>query len=180
MSSICLQILVFVSFLVQPLTEVHIILVEEISLADGDIIELGSRTELLCQFLVQVLVDEVVLTLSHTVDGSGEQSHITEGLRIVGRDIQGVEATHRQTGNGTVLLVGDGTVMSVYPFHQVREGDLYGTLHGLGIHKGGFVHRVLIFSRHRLLGTIAIRHHHNHRLCLALCDEVIEYLCRTS
>ena len=70
-------------------------------------------------------------------DGCREQTYIVEHIRILLGDVHGVVTAHRQSGNGTTLLVGLRTVSLINELHHVGESSLERAFHRLGqIHAG--------------------------------------------
>ena len=64
--------------------------------------------------------------------------------------------------------------------HHIGKGCLETALHGLGQHHGGDAESLGSLTRTSLLRDVAIGHHHQHGLGLALCNQVVEYLGSTS
>ena len=115
-----------------------------------------------------------------TVDGSREQTDVVEEVGVVDADEEAVEATHRQACDGTMSLVLLHTVGLLNELHHIGEGCLETALHGLGQHHGGDPESLGSLTRTSLLRDVAIGHHHQHGLGLALSNQVVEYLGSTS
>ena len=64
--------------------------------------------------------------------------------------------------------------------NNIRECSLKVAIHGLGKHHCRCLKTLRCLARCRFLRYISIRHDHYHRLCLALSNEVIEYLSGSS
>ena len=129
-------IFIFVTLLVQHLAILVVGLEQEVFVTDGDIIECRLLGKLGFQFSFEVVVNRRLhILVGH--DGSGEQPYIVEHIRILLGDVHGVVTTHRETGNGTPLLVGLCAVSLVDEFHHVGESGLERAFHRLGqIHVG--------------------------------------------
>ena len=182
MATVGFQIGVLVALRVEIGAQVGVVLVEEVSLTDAYPEQVGVLGEQLVDLTIAVLIDvgEAVGIGLLLVDSGREQTYIAEHIRIVDADEEAVEATHRQSGNGTVRLVLLHTVGLLDEFHHIGEGGLEGTLHGLRQHHRGHAKTLGGLTRASLLRDVAVGHHQNHRLGLALGDEVVHDLCGTT
>ena len=129
-------IFIFVTLLVQHLAVVVIGLEQEVFITDSDVIECRFLGKLGFQFDFKVVINRRLhIFVGH--DGSREQPYIVEHVRILLGDVHGVETSHRETSNGTPLLVGLCTVSLINEFHHVGESRFERTFHRLGqIHAG--------------------------------------------
>ena len=87
-----------------------------------------------------------------------------------------MEATHGQTGDGTVSLAFLYTIGLLDKLDYVGEGRLERTLHRLRQHHRGHTEALAGLSRTSLLRDVAVGHDQNHRFCLALSNQVIHNL----
>ena len=165
--------------LIEELAIVGVVLEEEILVADAYPIEGWLLAEEGSQLLVIVLIDRRDVGIRHT-DGCREQADVVEHIGIVLADELRVEATHRQTSDGTAALLRNGAIGLVDEFHDLWECGLEAAFHRLWqAHRWHIVARRSL-QRSSLHSDVAIGHHHNHRLCLALCNEVVEHLSRAA
>ena len=91
-----------------------------------------------------------------------------------------METAHGKSGNGSRMFTGNCAVVFVNEFHDIRE-----SLFKTGIHRprkfhGGTHEAVATLTGSGFEVDIAVGHDHNHWLCLSLCNEVVQNLCRSS
>ena len=91
-----------------------------------------------------------------------------------------METTHRQTSDGAVSLILLYTVGLLYKLYYIGESGLEATLHGLWQHHGRHLEALAGLARTSLLRDVTVGHHHQHRLGLALSNQVVENLGCTS
>ncbi len=174
-----LVITVLVSLLVEHLAVVGVGLEEEVLVAYGDPVQSGFLGELHGQLLFQVVVDgRFGVLVGH--DGGREETYVVEHVGILLRYVHRVVAAHRQTGYGARLLLGYGAVGRVDELHYVGECRLERALHGLGQLDAGCGISQRRLARCGLQCRVAVGHDDDHRLGLALRDEVVEYLRRAA
>ena len=87
-----------------------------------------------------------------------------------------MEPAHRQSGYRSSLLFADCTIVGVNIFNDFREGGFVGAVHCLRKVELWLDEAVGSLARGGLLRGVAVRHHHDHRLRLALRDEVVKDL----
>ena len=87
-----------------------------------------------------------------------------------------MEPAHRQSGYRASLLFADCTIVGVNIFNDFREGGFVGAVHCLRKVELWLDEAVGSLARGGLLRGVAVRHHHDHRLRLALRDEVVKDL----
>ena len=90
-----------------------------------------------------------------------------------------METAHRQTSNGTARFLGICTVSIVDKIHDFGERGFKSAVHCMWEFNGRRNKTGRSISSRSLLVDVSIRHYHNHRFRLALCDEVIHNLCDT-
>ena len=180
MSAVALVVFILVAVVIQIFAVVRHALVDEIGLAASDEVEGRTLGELHLQLAFVVGVGRDI-GIALRVRRAGEEAHIAEHIRIEARDVAGMVAAHREAGNGTVLLVGLRAEILVDELHHIGESTLERALaHLLGILGSHAGHDEALgrFARGSLLPGVAVGHHHNHRLGLALRDEVVQDLRR--
>ena len=91
-----------------------------------------------------------------------------------------METTHRQTGNRTTRLLLLHPVVGFDKLHHIRETLLHRALHRTRQLHAGTIQAQARFTRSGLLIHIAIGHDDNHRLRLALCNQVVQDLYGTA
>mgnify|MGYP003291120470 CR=1 FL=1 len=172
-----LEVGVFEAFAVEVFAELGVAVVEEVGLADGDVVEFRVVGEEGVELLVGVLVHlrgDVAAFGAVDVEAGAEESDVVEGLGVVQRELEGVAAAHREAGNGpacgglyrTVVLVDEGDDVLEVGFEGGVEGAAVVWLeHTFGGLAGG-----------GLVLAVAVGHNDDHRLGLALGDEVVEDL----
>ena len=114
------------------------------------------------------------------IDSCREQAYVTEHIGIVDRDEEAMKATHRQTRDGTMGFVLFHAIGLLNELHHIGEGSLERALHRLGEHHRGHLEALRGLTRTSLLRDVAVGHHHEHGLSLALGDEVVENLSGTA
>ena len=161
--------------------QVVVVLDEEVGLADTYPEQLGVLGKELVDLSIAVGIDVGETTVRLLLIDSGrEQTYVTEHIRIVDRDEQAVETTHRQTGDGAVSLILLHTVGLLNELHDIGESGLETALHGLRQHHGWYLESLAGLARTSLLRDVTVGHHHQHRLGFALSNQVVENLGCTS
>ena len=156
-------------------------LVEEVLVADGDVVERLVGEELR-KLLVEVLGHLARRAVGGVVaDRRGEQAHIAELVGIVGGNHAGVAAAHGQAADRAVGAVRNGPVGLLDKAHHVAEGRLVGVRLG-AYHAAalGAVVAAAVLARSGGHADMAVRHHHDHRHGLAGGDQVVHDLGRTA
>ena len=100
MTTLGLEVGVFMVLGVEISAQVIVVLKEEVGLANANPEELGMLAEQIVNLLVTVCIDIGETAIGRVlllIDSCREQSHIVECIRIVDADKETVEATHRQT-----------------------------------------------------------------------------------
>ena len=165
-----LTVEVFEAYLVELLVVVEYAVVQEVLGTAADVVQFDPVLLHVQDFLLLGRVADVAAR-------GGVEADIVEGVGIILGDGEGVAATHREAGDGTALLLGDGAVVGVDEGDDLREGVGEVGLAGTGIAVGVCI---AVVGRGGLLGGIAVGHDEDHRLGLALGDEVVEDLGGTS
>ena len=133
MTTVGLEVGVFVLLRVEIGAQIIIVLDEEVGLANANPEEVGILGKQTVNLLVTVGIDfrvtiRVGLLL---VDGGREQANVAEEVGIIDGDEEAVETTHRQTGNGAVGLVLLDAVGLLDELYHVGECRLETSLHRL-------------------------------------------------
>lgn len=180
-AAVVLVVLVGVAALVEQGTVLDVGLVEEVFLADADPVELRGMLELTDEFVLHIVVDIAVRTFgtSHATCGSREEADVVEEVGIVERGVEGVHAAHGEAADGAGALLLDDAVVALDILDDVGEGSLEVAGNALiATERGGGI--VGALAEGGRLAGIAVGHDDDHRLGLALRDEVVHDLCGTT
>ena len=182
MTTIGLQIGVLVTLRVEVGAQIVVVLDQEVGVTATDPEELGILTEQVVDLAVAVSIDvgEAVGIGLLLIDSGREQAYVAKQIRIINADEETVETTHRQASDSTMSLILLHTISLLDEVHHIGESSLKRTLHGLGQHHRGHLEAFRGLTRASLLRDVTIGHHHQHRLCLTLGNEVIQDLGSTT
>ena len=92
-------------------------------------------------------------------------------------------SAHRKAANGASFTAFDGLIVAVYVVNNVHKARFYGRFGCFRTdtgHESWLIHALRPLSRGRLTVGIAVRHHHDHRLGFACCNQIVHDLGRTS
>ena len=152
--------------LVELLVVVEDAVVEEVLGAAADVVQLDS---------VLLHVEDLLLLgrVADVAARGGVETDVVEGVGIVLGDGEGVAAAHGEAGDGAAFFLGDGAVVGIDEGDDLREGINEVGFSGEGVAVGV---SVSVVGGCGLLGGVAVGHDQDHRLGLALGDEVVEDL----